>query len=290
MTAPQPQLDTLPPRLRTVLWHRENAGKPLHTSHHLFPGRSSWVAAIIIWAFLFLLAWHGHNAEEALSVSAFALVIVLIIPFYGFLASARFRSCERAIVLDILYAGRSAYIVPFATIDPASFRVHTHWKRLPYRYKPLLAKATWAEHPAMAEYVLNSHDARWWTGHPTALNVRGAPYSKYCISFRGLHPVLASPAYRAKAATGVVPARTPALLAAYNAAITDPDLRDVVAYDGYPAMRWCIGTSHPEKLLRQIEDAMTRAGAPGAAGLTDRALADVYDEQPRTIPADPALW
>lgn len=289
MTAPQ--LDTLPPRLRAVLWHRQNAGKPLHTSHHLFPGRSSWIAALVIWTCIFLLAWHGgHDAEGALSASAFAVVIVIIIPFYGFLASARLQSCERGIVMDTLHADRGAYIVPFATIDPASFRVHTHVRRLPYRYNAIQAKTRWNEHPAMAEYVRGSQTARLWAGPPIPLNIRGAPAIKYNISFRGLHPVLASPSYRAKAATGIVPARTPALLAAYNVAITDPALRDVVDYDGYPAMRWCIGTNHPEKLLRQIEDAMTRAGVPGAAGLTERALADVYDEQPNTIPADPALW
>jgi hypothetical protein len=55
-------------------------------------------------------------------------------------------------------------------------------------------------------------------------------------------------------------------------------------------MRWFLATDHPERMLAAVEEAMVAAGFADAAGMTKRAMADPYMEQPRTIPADPALW
>jgi hypothetical protein len=278
------------PAPEPLLWTPSDAGRPLHTSHHRTPGWRAWIAAAVIWAAVFLVELRTSTIAMAVAGSVIPVGIVIVGVGVGFAASARFRVCERGLVMDTLYGTRGLYVVPYATIDPASVRVHTHVRRVRYRYKARQAVLRWAAHPPMAGYVIASQAIRRWAGPPRPLNIRGAPGIRYGISFRGLHPVLASPAYRARPATRRAPAPAPALLHVWSTAAKDPVLRPVISYRGVPVMRWFIGTSHPEKLLPELERAMTAAGIPGAAGLAGRGMADPYVEQARVIPADPALW
>jgi hypothetical protein len=273
-----------------LLWIPSDAGRPLYTSHHLKPGWRAWTAAAVIWAIAFLVELRTFTVATALAGSVIPVGIVIVGICYGLLASARFRVCERGLVMDRLYARRGAYVLPYATIDPATVRVHTHIRRIPYRYSATQAALRWKAHPLMADYVTASQATAAWVGLRRPLNIRSAPGIRYDISFRGLHPVLASPAYRAKPATRQVPARAPTLLHVWSTAAQDPVLRPVISYHGVPVIRWFIGTDHPEKLLPELERVMTAAGIPGAAGLAGRGLAQRYDEQPRTIPADAAWW
>ncbi len=272
-----------------LLWTPSDAGRPLFTGHHLKPGWRAWIAAAVIWAIVFLLEVRTSPIATAVAGSVIP-VAVIVGACFGFLASARFRVCDRGLVMDTRCARHRVYVVPYATIDPASVRVYTHIRRVPYRYNAAQAVRRWTAHPPMADYVATSQTVRQWAGVPRPLNLRGAPGIRYAISFRGLHPVLASPAYRARPATRQVPAPAPTVLRVWSAAAKDPVLRPVISYHGVPVVRWFIGTDHPEKLLPELERAMTAAGIPGAAGLAGRGVADPYDERPRTIPADPAFW
>jgi len=187
------------------------------------------------------------------------------------------------------------FFIPYSTIDPGSVMVHPVPRRGgAYRYKPVAAMNEAYPWPAMSKLILATCPVRprFLSGVPYGqpLNVWGAPYSKHGISFRGLHPVFASPWWRSRPAVRGHPARAQWALGALRPLLDYPELRPVVIHDDQLVIRWMFGTDRPDLLLGAIEEAMVAARVPGAQGFTARALGTPYDRPPKEIPADPRLW
>jgi hypothetical protein len=253
------------------------------------------VAWLLLPAIVFLAALAGHAG--ALVPALYMLVIVAVGLAYPFaaLVGTRIRVCERGLVIGTLPGKRNRFFIPYATIDPGSAMVHPVPRRGgAYRYKPIAVMNATYPWPGMSGLVLATCPVRprFGTGLPYGqpLNVWGAPYSRHGISFRGLHPVFASPWWRTRPAVRDHPPRAQWVLGALRPLLDHAELRRVVSRNDQPMMRWMIGTDRPERLLRMIEEAMVAAGVPGAEGFAGRALSHPYDRPPKDIPADPDLW
>jgi hypothetical protein len=252
----------------------------------------AWLCLPVI---VFLVALAGHTG--ALVPALYLLVIAAAGIAYPFaaLTGTRIRICEQGLIVSTWPGKRNRFFIPYATIDPGSAMVHPVPRRGgAYRYKATTALNADYPWPAMARLVLATCPVRprLAVGPPYGqpLNVWGAPYSRHGISFRGLHPVFASPWWRTRPAVRGHPARAQWVLGALRPLLDRPELLPVVIHNDQPVMRWMFGTDRPELLLGAIEEAMVAAGVPGAGGFAGRALGCPYDRPPKDIPADPGLW
>ena len=259
-------------------------------------GAAGWLAGWLFLPVVVLLI--GLAAHAGIAPFLYLLVIAAAALAYPFAATvgARIRVCENGLIVSTAGGRRGQYFIPYATIDPGSVMVHPVPKRGgSYRYKPAAAMNEelypW---PAMSRFILATCPLRprWQSGLPygSPLNLWRAPYSRHGISFRALHPVFASPWWRARPAERGHPARAQWVLGALRPLLEYPELVPVLVHREQPVMRWMFGTDRPEELLGAIEQAMTAAGVPGAAGFAARALARPYDRPEKDIPADPQLW
>jgi hypothetical protein len=259
-------------------------------------GLAGFLAAwLFLPAVVFLAALAG--SAGALVPALYMLVIAAAALAYPLaaLTRTRIRVCERGLIIDALPGKRNRFFIPYATIDPGSAMVHPVPRRGgAYRYKPVTALTETYPWPAMSGLILATCPLRprLAVGEPYGqpLNIWGAPYSKHGISFRGLHPVFASPWWRARPAARGNPPRAQWVLGALRPLLDHRELRPVLIRDDQPVMRWMLGTDRPEQLLAAIEEAMVAAGVPGAAGLAAVAIGRPYDRPPKDIPADPELW
>jgi hypothetical protein len=275
------------------------AGRVRQTVHPLrLNGRglagflTAWLCLPVI---VFLIALAG--SAGALVPALYLLVIAaagLAYPLVA-LAGTRVRICEHGLIVSTLPGKRARFFIPYATIDPGSVMLHPVPRRGgAYRYKPLTAMNEAYPWPAMSKLILATCPVRprLLPGMPYGqpLNIWGAPYSKHGISFRGLHPVFASPWWRTRPAVRGYPPRAQWVLSALRPLLDRPELIPVVTHDDQPVMRWMFGTDRPDRLLNAIEEAMVAAQVPGAEGFAARALSSPYDRPPKDIPADPRLW
>jgi hypothetical protein len=272
-----------------ALWQPAQAGAVRYRVHHLAPRRRAWrLVAGVMAVFAPVAVLFGFSGGPwGIGVLEAAWTLLILPQALIIFGLTRIRVCERALVLDRMFAG-TAYVIPYATIDPASVMID--WKpkwgsAFRYRIGTGHKDYPWA---AMAHYVIASQTVLTRTSwkSPQPLNVRRAPWSRCLVSARGLHPLLASVHYRAKNHGG----RMRLMFQAWIETRQLAELRPVTTFGGVPVMRWLLGSDHPEKLLAEIEHAMVAAGFSGASGLTARALATSYDQPPKTVPADPALW
>jgi hypothetical protein len=263
----------------------------------------AWLCLPVI---VFLVGLAG--SAGALVPALYMLVIAAVGLAYPLAAliGTRIRICENGLVVSTLTGKRGRFFIPYASIDMGSVMVHPVPRRGgANRYKALTALREDYPWPAMSELILATCPVRprIAVGPPYGqpLNVWGAPYSKHGISFRALHPVFASPWWRARPAIQLSasrwgrramqhPARAQWVLSAMRPLLNYPGLVPVVIHNDQPMMRWMFGTDRPDQLLRVIEEAMVAAGVPGAHGFTARALASPYDRPPTEIPAEPELW
>ena len=253
---------------------------------------AAWLCLPVIVLLIALAAGAG-----ALVPALYLLVIAAVGLAYPFAATVgtRIRICERGLIVSTIPGKRTSFFIPYATIDPGSVMVHPVPRRGgAYRYKPIAAMKEDYPWPAMSSLILATCPVRprFQAGAPYGqpLNVWGAPYSRHGISFRGLHPVFASPWWRARPAVRGHPPRAQWVLGAVRSLLDHPELIPVLIHNDQPVMRWMLGTDRPAELLGAIEAAMMAAGLPGAKGLADRALKSPYDRSPKDIPADPRLW
>jgi hypothetical protein len=256
-------------------------------------GAAGWLVAWLAVPVVVLLISLGVHAGAAPFL--YLLVIAAAALAYPFAATSgmRIRVCERGLIVSTLPGGRSRFFIPYATIDPDSAMVHPVPRRGgDYRYQPAAAMTATYPWPAMSKFILATCPLRprFLSGLPygSPLNVWRAPYSRQAVSFRGLHPVFASPWWRARPAVRGHSARAQWVLGALRPLLEYPELVPVVMHHDQPVMRWMFGTDRPEELLGAIEQAMTAAGVRGAEGFTARAR--LYDRPQKEIPAVPRLW
>jgi hypothetical protein len=267
------------------------------------PGRlnaraaGGWLAA---WLFLPVVAAAISLGAHAGLVPFLVLLVVaalaLAFPFAAVLG-VRFQVCEHGLVISGLGGQKNQFFVPYATIDTNSVMFHPVARRSgSYRYQPVaLAQETYPW-PAMPGYLLADCPLKprlAFGGGPrfgSPFNLWRAPHNRHVISFRALHPVFASPYWRARPAVRDLPPRGQWVLRELSRLLQHPELVPVLVYRDQPMMRWMLGTNQPTELLTAIEQAMTAAGVPGAAGFGGRAVARPYDRPQKDIPADPQLW
>lgn len=285
----------LPPELQPVLWTPHDAGPVLYTSHHVRLNRRGLLGLLLFLLFTALIIVLPAILTSGVSagIPGIALLVVVGIGWGAGVSAMRVRICERALILDTPFLKSRPFVVPYATLDPDSVLLHSPQAHAWYPYRLRNSgEGKWPD-PAMNGYIAVTQAIRRLTP-ANPLNVRAASWIHYGVSFRGLHPVLASPYYRAKGPArrlGVrLPPRLPVLMETWEKVRDMPRYRHAVSYHGYPVIRWIISSEHPERLLRALENAMIGSGVPGAAGMTDRALARPYASKPRTIPDDPAVW
>ena len=287
------------PEPPALIRNEAEAGRVRQTVHPLRLNGRGLVGFLIAWLFLplivFLIAL-GAGAG-ALVPALYLLVIAAVGLAYPFAAivRTRIRICEHGLIVSTLPGKRARFFIPYATIDPGSVMVHPVPRRGgAYRYKALTALTEDYPWPAMSKLILATCPVRprFSFGPPYGqpLNIWGAPYSKHGISFRGLHPVFASPWWRARPAVRGFPPRAQWVLSAMRPLLDYPELIPVVFHNDQPVMRWMFGTDQPAQLLMAIEEAMVAAQVPGAPGFAARALNTPYDRSPKEIPADPSLW
>ncbi len=284
-----------PPELRPVLWTRGDAGRVLYTNHHLRLNGRGLLAVLAFFLVVALITVLPAVLTSGVSVGVPIIVVLVVagVAWGAAVSAVRVRICERALVMDSPFLKRRSFVVPYATLDPNSVILHSPQSHAWYPYRLRNSgQGKWPD-PAMNGYIaVTQAIGRLTSANP--LNVRAASWIHYAVSFRGLHPVLASPYYRAKGQTRRVGVRlSPRLLALMEtwAVVRGiPQYRHAVAYRDYPVIRWIISTDHPERLLRALEQAMISAGFPGAAGMTDRVVSHPYASKPRVIPDDPAVW
>jgi hypothetical protein len=259
-------------------------------------GAAGFLTAWLVLPVIVLVIALAANADP-LVVFLIMLVVAAAGIAYPFAAvtGTRIRICDHGLIVSTIPGQRSRFFIPYATIDPRSVMVHPVPARGgSYRYKPIAAEHEKYPWPAMSRFILAACPVRprSLSGEPYGqpLNVWRAPYSKHWISFRGLHPVFASPWWRTRPAVRGHPARAQWVLGAMRPLLDYPELRPVLIHNDQPVMRWMFGTDQPEQLLRAIEEAMVAARMPEAQGFAARALANVYDRPPKDIPADPQLW
>jgi hypothetical protein len=290
---------TLAPDLAPFLWKLDDAGKVLYSERICKLNRRTWAVIAALLAFMLPFAVIVAVAGPQLLIFSAVLLqaawtAIIVIPITVMMLTMRVRVCERGLIVETTVLWHFVAIIPYAAIDPATVMVH--WRSLRaaiYRYRFMTAASRKYPWPGMVSYILVSQTGLRirFSGPPSPLNVFASPSTPLGISFRGMHPVLASPRYRDKGSRRGGKGRGVLALEAWNGVRQIPELKDVVTYCGVPVMRWVIGTDNPEHLLRELENAMVAAGIPDAAGLTDRALANPWpDLPPRSIPADPALW
>jgi hypothetical protein len=258
-------------------------------------GAVGWLVAWLFLPVVVLLI--SLAAHAGITAFLYLLVIAAVGLAYPFAATVgtRVRVCEYGLIVSTVGGQRSRFFIPYATIDPGSAMVHPVPRRGgDYRYKPAAAMTAGYPWPAMSKFILATCPLRprFLSGLPygSPLNLWRAPYSRHGISFRGLHPVFASPWWRARRAERGHPARAQWVLGALRPLLEYPELVPVVVHHDQPMMRWMIGTDRPEELLGAIEQAMAAAGVPGAQGFAARALTRPYDRPQQEIPADPQLW
>jgi hypothetical protein len=299
------------PEPAVLIGSEAEAGRVLRVVHPLRLNKRGLagfgVAALFLPVVVLIVAEAGNvnPVVPVLYMLAGSLVIVGLI-LWAF-TGTRIRICEHGLIVSTMAGKWSRFYIPYATIDPGSVMVHPVPRRGgAYRYKPITAMTRRYPWPAMRQLILATcpvfprinhlfpygnlslklRDPRY--GQP--LNIWGAPYSRHGISFRALHPVFASPWWRARPAVRGFPPRAQWVLSAMRPLLDYPELIPVLIHNDQPVMRWMFGTDRPEWLLRQIEDAMVAAQVPDAEGFTARALAHPYDRPPKDIPADPQLW
>jgi hypothetical protein len=260
-------------------------------------GLAGFLVAWLILPAIVLVTGLASGAAGALVVALYMLAGATVLIAYplGAYAGTRIRVCERGLIVSSLPRKRTRFFIPYATIDTGSVMVHPVPRRGgAYRYKALTAMTEEYPWPAMSRLVIATCPVRprlaAGRSYGQPLNVWGAPYSKHGISFRAVHPVFASPWWRARPAVRGHPARAQWVLGTLRPLLDYPELLPIMLHDDQPVMRWMFGTDRPDQLLEAIEEAMTVAGIPGAQGFTARALAHPYDRPPKDIPADPELW
>jgi hypothetical protein len=287
------------PEPAVLLRTEAEAGQVRQTVHPFRLNRRGLAGFLVAWLFLpvvvFLVALAG--GAGALVPALYILVIAAVGLAYPFaaLVGARIRMCEHGLILSTLPRGRASFFIPYTTIDTGSVMVHPVPRRGgAWRYKPMTAMNEGYPWPAMSQLILATCPVRprFLSGAPYGqpLNVWGAPYSKHGISFRGLHPVFASPWWRARPAVRGHPARAQWVLGALRPLLEYPELIPVMIHQDQPMMRWMLGTDRPAQLLEAIENAMVADRVPGAEGFAARALSSPYDRSPKDIPTDPRLW
>lgn len=253
---------------------------------------------LIAWLFLpVIVLLIGLGAHAGVTPFLYLLVIAAVGLAYPFAAvvGTRIRVCEHGLIVSTTGGQRSRYFIPYATIDTSSAMVHPVARRAGYyRYRPVAAATAEYPWPAMSDFILAACPLRprLALGPPygSPLNLWRAPHTRHAISFRGLHPVFASPWWRTRPAVRGHPARAQWVLGALRRLLAYPELVPVLIHHDQPVMRWMLGTNRPEELLGAIGQAMTAAGVPGAEGFAARALARPYDRPEKDIPADPQLW
>ena len=276
-----------------------DAGRVRQTIHPFRLNGRGLVGFLIAWLILpvivFLIAL--ASGAGALVPALYLLVIAAVGLAYPFAAvvGTRIRICDYGLIVSTLPGKRARFFIPYSTIDPGSGMLHPVPRRGgAYRYKPIAAMNETYPWPAMSRFILATCPVRprFLSGVPYGqpLNVWGAPYSKHGISFRGLHPVFASPWWRTRPAVRGHPARAQWVLGALRPLLDNPELRPVLIHNDQPVTRWMFGTDRPDVLLGAIEEGMVAAGIPGAHGFAARTHATPYDRPPKDIPADPRLW
>lgn len=289
------------PEPPSLIANEAEAGRVRQTVYPLRLNGRGLAGFLIAWLFLpvivFLVALAGGSTGGALVPALYILVIAAVGLAYPFaaLVGTRIRICEHGLIISTLPGKRARFFIPYATIDPRSVMVHPVPRRGgAYRYKALTALNEDYPWPAMSKLILATCPVRprVSVGPPYGqpLNVWGAPYSRHGISFRGLHPVFASPWWRARPPVRGHPARAQWVLSGIRPLLDYPEWIPIVWHNDQPVMRWMLGTDRPVDLLNAIEAAMVAAQVPGAENLTARGLANVYDRPPKDIPADPNLW
>jgi hypothetical protein len=288
------------PEPAVLIGSEAEAGRVLRVVHPLRPNTRGLVgfliAALILPVIVLMVAVAGNADPITLFLYMLAIDLVILGLILGAYAATRIRVCEHGLIFsNVSGSKRNLFYIPYATIDPGSAMVHPVPRRDgAYRYKPIAVAEEDYPWPAMRQLILATCPvlpriflpARY--GSP--LNVWEAPYIRHGISFRALHPVFASPWWRARPAMRGFPPRAQWVLSAMRPLLDYPELIPVLIHNDQPVMRWMFGTDRPEWLLRQIEDAMVAAQVPDAEGFTARALAHPYDRPPKDIPGDPQLW
>lgn len=278
----------------------DEAGRVRRTIYPLRLNRRGLAGFLVAWLILpaiVLVTGLASGAAGALVVALYMLAGATVLIAYplGAYARTRIRVCEHGLIVSSLPRKRTRFFIPYATIDTGSVMVHPVPRRGgAYRYKALTAMTEEYPWPAMSRLIIATCPVRprLATGpsYGQPLNVWGAPYSKHGISFRAMHPVFASPWWRARSAVRGHPARAQWVLGTLRPLLDYPELLPIMLHDDQPVMRWMFGTDRPDQLLDAIEEAMTAAGIPGAQGFTAHALAHPYDRPRKDIPADPELW
>jgi hypothetical protein len=285
--------EPIQPDPRAVLWTPQDAGAVRYTVRHLKPSRRAWkFTVLLLLLFLPIAVITGILGQPLDGLwLELAWAVVIVVPILLVFSASRVLVCERALVFDRM-ARRSAYVVPYATIDPATPMID--WRPAwgaAYKYK-VTGQPKRYPWTAMGRYVAvtQSRLRQGPFSTPTPLNVRRAPYSRCVICVRGLHPVLASLHYRGRRSDGQLGKRAALVVGAWEETRQSPTLLPVTTFGGAPVMRWLVGTDQPAELLRELEQAMIAAGFTHANGLTAHALARPYEQPARSIPADPGLW
>ena len=270
------------------------------TIYPLKPNGRGWAGIAAFWLVLpttvlvISLAASVHGALVPFFIMLGITTLGVLYPVLA-LVRTRIRACQHGLIVDTVHGKSYRYFIPYSTIDYGSAMVHpTPSRGGAYRYKGLTALTTRYPWPGLDRFVLAACPLRprFSVGPPYGqpLNVWGAPYSRHGISFRALHPVFASPWWRARPAVRDHPPRAQWVLGTLRVLLDRPELRPVLMFNDQPVMRWMFGTDRPEDLLREIETAMVASGVSGAAGFATRAMANPYDRPPKEVPDDPQLW
>ncbi|WP_141955368.1 hypothetical protein [Actinoallomurus bryophytorum] len=276
------------------------AGAVRSTIYPLKPNRRGWAGIAAFWLVLpvtvlvISLAASVHGALDPFFIMLGIATLGVLYPVLA-LVRTRIRICEHGLIVDSVPGRSRRFLIPYLTIDSGSVMVHpTPSRGGAYRYKPLTAATKRYPWPGLDRFVLAACPLRpkISLGPPYGqpLNIWGAPYSRHGISFRALHPVFASPWWRARPAVRDHPPRAQWVLGTLRMLLDRPELRPVLVFNDQPVMRWMFGTDRPEDLLREIETAMVASGVAEAAGFAAHAMANPYDRPPRDIPDDPQLW
>jgi len=211
-------------------------------------------------------------AERPLpSVWAVAVVLLLLLAFYTLLvalldspAGAALMALGAALSLALLFAAGA--LEKHRVCERALLLGPTLPRALPY-VVPLVTID-----PATVRLHRRANFLARRLAQQGTPNLRMAPYATLAVSFKGLHPSAAHPRRRDAAAS----------------LYTEPLLR----YDNTPFTRvvtdrWVLATRHPDRLLHALEQALTGAGIPGAAGVAERELRDPAVERWRRDPDGP---
>lgn len=287
------------PEPAMVIQNAAEAGRVRQTVHPLRLNGRGLAGFLVAWLCLPVIV--GLIAlgagVEALTPALYMLAVATVGLAYPFsaLVGTRIRICEHGLIISARPRKRTTFFIPYTTIDPGSAMVHPVPRRGgAYRYKALTALTKDYPWPAMSRFIVANCPVRprFQSGPPygAPLNIWGAPYGKHGISFRGLHPVFASPWWRSRPPVRGHPARAQWVLGAMRPLLDYPELVPIMIRDDQPMMRWMLGTDRPAELLRAVEDAMVADAVPGAEGFAARALGSPYDRPPKDIPADPDLW